>query len=83
LISGCYQCREGKRNNYSTEFYEKGEYFIKLYEDKTGEELTNINIRNLKVKNSEQLKVKMAKMVVSLQSLMTLINLSVINGNVR
>lgn len=43
------------------DFIKKGEYSIKLYEDKSGEELTNINVINLKVKKGDELKVKLAK----------------------
>lgn len=42
-------------------FIKKGKYSINLYEDKIGEELTNVNIRNIKVMQGDQLKVRMAE----------------------
>ncbi|HZK70946.1 MAG TPA: glycoside hydrolase family 97 catalytic domain-containing protein [Clostridia bacterium] len=42
-------------------FIKDGKYSINIYEDKIGEELTNVNIRNIKVRQGDQLKVKMAE----------------------
>ena len=42
-------------------FIKKGDYTIKLYEDKAGEELTNVNIRTVKVSKGGLLKVKLAE----------------------
>lgn len=43
------------------DFIKKGDYIIKLYEDKAGEELTNVNIRMAQVSKGGLLKVKLAE----------------------